>query len=183
MLIAFEGVDFAGKSTLCSNLASMLEVDVYHTPSGEYAKKREQIDAFANTLEHYRFYVEAVKAASKELVELVQCGRPVLLDRYVATTMAYHMAHGLECNLEDFGEILFPDVTVYVTVDPDVQRSRLSRGMSTCDVRDWPFQDAVRRSYEKILPSLGRVVRIDTTHKTPEECAIIVAHSLPLVLR
>ncbi|MBU6214699.1 hypothetical protein KGM48_02540 [Patescibacteria group bacterium] len=171
MFIVFEGVDASGKTTTARLLANHLQAVYYATPPREFLVRREQIDLSASADDHYRFYLEGIRQASKEAWELLAEGKTVVGDRYWTSTYVYHLVMGANVSREDFKGIVLPDVTVLLGVSPDVQSARLiHRGMSAGDRRMLNQQEALAREFRRFLVAEEKhLVAIDTSHLTPAE--------------
>ncbi len=183
MIIAAEGLDYAGKSTACEGMTERLGALLYRTPPPSYMAKRNLIDQHATNEEHYQFYLEGVKTASREIALIVSSRGMIILDRYWMTTVAYHRASGVDAKLKDFGNIVLPDWTIYFDVSPEVQEERrLKRAMSACDKRDWEKQSLVRIEYHKLLALSQNATEIKTDSLTPEEVLETALRNLPRTL-
>ncbi len=162
MIILLEGLDGSGKSTACQFLSQRFGALLYGTPPEAFRIKREQIDRFADNEGHYDFYRRAVIAASDELRELVARYPLIVVDRYMPTTLAYHRACGLDAKAEDFGDIIMPDHTIFVSVSPSICRERmLKRGMSACDVRDESRLELVQAEYLRFFATQENITVVD----------------------
>lgn len=177
MLVAIEGLDYAGKSSAMEAVQKMMPVHTYETPSSSFAEVRAIVDRYATPAEHCDFYRLAVQAASKEIEELLQQGN-VLVCRYWMTTAAYHRADGVTVSKEDFGNIVMPDRTIYMRVSQQELLNRTQkRPMTEGDRRDFPNLDRVRVEYDRLLAEepAGTVIDIDTTNlQLVEVCAEVV---------
>src|SRR3989344_3377716 len=100
------------------------------TPPECMKEEQERINATTSDAEHYDYFTRVVQAASAELRAMTE-PRKVVIYRYWLTTVVYHRAMGLDVALEDMGDILLSDFTVYLEVSPEVQAIRMAgRGMS-----------------------------------------------------
>jgi thymidylate kinase len=162
MIILMEGLDGSGKSTACQFLANYFGALLYATPPEKFRVKREQVDRFATNEDHYDFYRRAVVAASDELRLLTRRHPLIVIDRYMPTTLAYHRACGVDAQVEDFGDIIMPDQTIYVSVPPHVCRERmLKRGMSACDIRDESRLELVQAEYLHYFATQGNITVVE----------------------
>src|SRR5215212_10075642 len=143
-LIAFEGVEGAGKSTQLELLRAALEdrsreVVVTREPGGTPAGERVRALLLDPEVElHPRAEALLFAAARAELVERVirpalERGAVVLCDRYVDSSLAYQgIARGLgvdevlQLNLRATGRLL-PDRTFLLDGDPAALDARLAR--------------------------------------------------------
>ncbi|MBI3952494.1 MAG: AAA family ATPase [Candidatus Doudnabacteria bacterium] len=181
MILAVEGIDFAGKGEVCPRLARRLGAILYKTPPEHMREEQNRINASATDQDHYRYFVGVVQQASAEIREVSKF-QNVVLDRYWMTTVVYHRVMGVAADIRDFGNIVMPDATVYLTVSPEVQRERMAkREMSPGDVRMLGRFHLVRQGYENALSDTQRVIRVDTTQLTPEEVVDLVFVQIQLV--
>jgi dTMP kinase len=154
LLVAFEGLDQSGKQTQTERLAAHLRADGravslfsfpdYATPLGQelgralageraYGPELMQLLYVANRYEH----AGAIAAS-------LAAGGVVVCDRYLASSIAYGEAQGLDpAWLRDIQRhLLRPDVTVLLDIAPEVSARRKAEG---------------RDRYERDLALLGRV--------------------------
>lgn len=181
MIVAVEGIDCAGKGEVCPRLAAALQGVLYKTPPESMRKEQDRVNAEATDTEHYHYFVRVVKAASEELAVISTSG-PVVVDRYWMTTVVYHRVMGVSAKLEDFGEIVMPDLTVYLTVSAEVQSARMvGRGMSPGDKRMDGRQHLIRQMYDDVIATQSNVIRVDTSSITPEQVVDLVVSQMSLV--
>jgi dTMP kinase len=153
-LIAIEGIDQAGKQTVATGLVQALrEVGArtwvsgfprYETHLGQY------IDGFLHGRHtfplqaRHLLYAANRRECVSEIVETLELGYTVVLDRYFASGVAYGAAQGLEMdwmlNVE-YG-IPVPDLTILLDITPEVSAARKQHG---------------RDAYEANLDLLARV--------------------------
>lgn len=171
MFIVFEGVDASGKTTASRLLANHFRAAYYATPPKKFLERREDVDLNASAIDHYRFYLDSIRLASIEIRDLLTDGQTVIGDRYWVSTYIYHLVMGANVLRDDFRGIVFPDMTVLLTISPELQAYRLvQRGMSAGDRRMLNQQEALSREFKKLLVDEdGYSVVVDTSHLTPAE--------------
>ena len=180
MVVVFEGIDGAGKGTICQKVVERMGAQHYKSPPEDKRQEQDEINEKANDAEHYEYFVEVTKTASKAIGELSRNGH-VVVDRYWMTTLVYHQAMGLDARLSDFGDLHQEDLTVYLTVTPEVQAKRLvGRGMSPGDKRMEGKQHLVRAKYDEALANCKHI-RIDTSDLTPDEIVELIMSQIPLI--
>jgi thymidylate kinase len=179
MLLAFEGIDCAGKGEITTKVAKELGALLYKTPPESMRAEQERVNETANDEDHYRYFVRVCQEASRELPHLLAQG-PVVLDRYWITTVVYHRVMGVEAHLSDFGEILMPDFTVYLTVTPEVQAIRFAkRGMSSGDKRMDGRYPQLRTMYDLVLGNeRAPVIHLDTSPYNSDESTALILGEL-----
>ncbi|HEY6763109.1 MAG TPA: dTMP kinase [Baekduia sp.] len=140
-LIAIEGIDGAGKTTLARGLvAARPELVVLREPGGaEVSERIRGLVADPELAVHPRAEALLFAAARAQLVAevvrpLLDGGRWVVLDRFVDSSLAYQGA-GRGLGVEAVAAInafgtggLRADLTLYVRVDPEVGAARLGGG-------------------------------------------------------
>jgi dTMP kinase len=170
-LIAFEGLDQSGKQTQAHRLQAHYEAagravtsvafPLYETPiAGEIAR------ALAGERDYPPDVLQLLFIANRyEYRESIQtwlaAGRVVLCDRYLASSIAYGEAQGLDpVWLADVQRGLpQPDVTLYLDITPGTAVRRKATGRDRFE-RDAALLDRVRASYLRQAAGPGWV-RID----------------------
>lgn len=160
LLIAFEGLDQSGKQTQAESLRDyftdrgrecrLLSFPDYTTAIGseisralhgerDYPDDTMQLLYVANRYEH-RSGIEALLAA----------GAVIVCDRYMASSIAYGEAQGLDPQwLEDIQRFLpTPDLTIVLDIAPETAVQRKSSGRDRYE-RDLALLSRVRESYRR----------------------------------
>ena len=165
-LITIEGLDGAGKTTLCAGLAQALpDARLLREPGGVELSERIrelvkdpalEVDPRAEAL----LYAAARAQLVASLVApLLDSGTTVLLDRFVDSSLAYQGAgRGLGVDavraINDFGTGgLQPDVTLLLRIDPGAGRARQAgRGEEPdrLEREDAAFFEAIARAYDEL---------------------------------
>ena len=158
LLIAFEGLDQSGKQTQAELLhqrltesgrtVRLLSFPDYHTPIGmelgralrgehEYAADVMQLLYVANRYEW-----------KDEIAREREAGTILVCDRYLASSVAYGEAHGLDgAWLAEIQKHLpQPDLTILLDIPPDVSARRKTSDRDKYE-RDLPMLARVRDSY------------------------------------
>jgi dTMP kinase len=183
-LITIEGLDGAGKTTLCQGLAAALpDARLLREPGGvelserirELVKDpRLEVDPRAEAL----LYAAARAQLVATLVEpLLEAGTTVLLDRFVDSSLAYQGAGrslGVEAvrAINDFGTGgLVPDLTLLLRIDPAVGRARQDdRGeaLDRLELAGESFFEAVARAYDDLAAAEPQRFRVLDAGEPPE---------------
>jgi dTMP kinase len=161
-LIAVEGIDGAGKTTLAEGIAAALpDVTVLREPGGAVLSERIrelvkdpalEVDPRAEAL----LYAAArAQLVSEKLLPLLAAGRDVILDRFVDSSLAYQGA-GRGLGVEEIAELnrfatagLVADLTLYLRVDPEVGAARRS-GEDRLEQEGEPFFSTVVAAYDAL---------------------------------
>jgi dTMP kinase len=198
-LIAFEGVEGAGKSTQLELLRRALEgrgreVVVTREPGGTPAGERIRgllLDPAAEL--HPRTEALLFAAARAELVERVirpglERGAVVLCDRYLDSSLAYQGgARGLgrgpveEVNRFATGGLL-PDLVVLLDLDPAEGLRRRRRDPDRIEGQDLDFHRRVRDAFRDLAAAdPKRFAVVDGSAPVPEVAARIEAAVIGLL--
>ena len=89
--IAIEGLDGSGKSTMVSALAKAIDAQVVTNPPVNMTAERRDADQRPDA-ERRAWYRAANEAAAREALAVLATGRPVVMDRSHATTLAFAAA-------------------------------------------------------------------------------------------
>jgi dTMP kinase len=176
--IVLEGIDGAGKTTVCRALAKSIGAKLFRTPPPGFKATRNHIDSTATLNPRFLFYLCSVAHTSDSIVESLQ-KRHVVCDRYIVSTVAYHRAFGLKLdwNLDQLN-LVQPDFTFFLELANDDERKRrlLARGKYTS--ADALFDDPTRR--RKLLDEYLKypMRRIDTGSLTVREVVRMIRNQV-----
>jgi dTMP kinase len=173
-LIAVEGIDGAGKTTLAEGIAAARpEVAVLREPGGAVLSERIrelvkdpalEVDPRAEALLYAAARAQLVR---ETLAPLLAAGQDVLLDRFVDSSLAYQGA-GRGLGVEEIAELnrfatagLSADLTLYLRVDPAVGAARRS-GEDRLEQEGEDFFATVVAAYDALAAQAGdRYVVLD----------------------
>lgn len=183
-----EGNEGAGKSTIVKMAARYLaskglEVATSREPGG--IAIAEQIRAVildrANTKMDGRTEALLYAAARRQhfiekIAPLLRQGTTIICDRFIDSSLAYQgYARGLGMEevlrINRFAiEDRFPDLTLYLDVDPEAGLERIrahgSREINRLDLESLSFHRKVREGYLKVIEMFpDRIVRIDANEE------------------
>jgi dTMP kinase len=198
-LIAFEGVEGAGKSTQLELLRRQLEgrgreVVVTREPGGTPVGERVRALLLDPEVEiHPRAEALLFAAARAELVERVirpalERGAVVLCDRYLDSSLAYQGgARGLgrgpveEVNRLATGGLL-PDLVVLLDLDPADGLRRRQGDRDRIEAQDLEFHRRVREAFRALAAAdPKRFAVVDAAAPVPEVAARVHAAALGLL--
>jgi len=171
MLIAFEGLDQSGKETqarrsrdrlrAAGQKARLVSFPDYGTSIGE-----EIARALTGEREYGADVMQLLYVANRyerkpDIDRWLTAGLTLLCDRYVASSLAYGEALGLDVAwLVDMQKYLpQPDLTVFLDIAPETAVERKAAGRDRFE-RDRALQAAVRESYLQLAAQPGWV-RVD----------------------
>jgi dTMP kinase len=170
LLIAFEGLDQSGKQTQAEllrdrvvergRLVRLLSFPAYQTHIGSEIGKALQGDRHYGPDVMQLLYVANRYELKPEIARELERGTVVICDRYLASSVAYGEAQGLDPRwlVEMQRELPQPDVTVLLDIEPDVSARRKTADRDTYE-RDLALLARVRNSY--IRQAAAGWVRLD----------------------
>lgn len=136
--ILLEGLSGTGKTTIGKLLAERMGAVFYKTPPSLFCSVREEIDRVADNLSRFYFYLAGNFLASKEVSEILQ-KEDVVCDRYIYTTICYHIAfgNGVQIPGDLFCRIIMPTDSFLITCHEDARIKRIeARGMTANDLNE-----------------------------------------------
>jgi dTMP kinase len=183
-LITIEGLDGAGKTTLCQGLVAALPgVRLLREPGGVELSERIralvkdpglQVDPRAEALLYAAARAQLVATLVRPLLDK---GTTVLLDRFVDSSLAYQgagRALGIEAvrAINDFGTGgLQPEVTLLLRIDPGAGRARQAlRGeeLDRLERERSSFFEAIARAYDELAAAEPERIRVLDAALPPE---------------
>lgn len=174
VFLVFEGPDASGKTTLARGLASRWGGVYTSSIPPELAHIRAEADGLPAE-DRLRFYQLCnALVASRIGATLAGSSRPIILDRWIFSTVAYNeslvsrslASYAKEILAED--RYARPDAVVYVTADPETRLERATRE----DTKNLWFDVSLQRElvarYDKVLAAAEcPVVVVDTSYLRP----------------
>ena len=171
MLIALEGLDQSGKETQAKLLrdrlretglkARVVSFPDYGTSIGEEIARALQGERDYGPEVMQLLYVANRYERRPDIKRWQQTGIALLFDRYIASSIAYGEAEGLDARwLADLQRFLpQPDVTILLDIAPDTAVTRKATGRDRYE-QDLALQARVRESYLRQVQQPGWL-RID----------------------
>ena len=191
LLIAFEGLDQSGKQTQAERLkaaveargrtAVLLDFPSYETYIGKEigAGLQGQRDYGPDTMQ--LLYVANRYEKKPEIERLLAAGAVVICDRYLASSIAYGEAQGLDgAWLRDVQKYLpHPDLTILLDIAPETAAGRKTANRDKYE-RDLALLSRVRESYRRQAES-GGWLRLDGERPKDTVAGDVQLAVLPLV--
>lgn len=156
--ITFEGIDGSGKSTIAKAICEKSNGAYFKSPPPPLDSIRSAIDCIAPLQTDLLYFLLGNKLVSDQ-VEKTIVDTPAICDRYYHTSMAHHLAMGLEFKsvLETTRvfSCLMPDLVICVdcTDELEVKRRLDERGRNRNDEFFESKQKELRRFYH-IFPEI-----------------------------
>ncbi len=183
-LIAFEGLDQSGKQTQAEALRDALSsqgrsTELLSFPDYSTAIGAEIFKALHGERDYPADVMQLLYVANRgekrALIEAcISSGTVVVCDRYLASSIAYGEAQGLDpAWLTDIQRFLpSPDVTVFLDIPPETAVTRKAAGRDRFE-RDLELLSRVRASYQRQAAS-GAWTRIDGNRPKSEVAADVM---------
>lgn len=155
-IIAVEGIDGSGKTTVAELVAKKMNRVCIHTPAKVYSDMK---GFFRNCKQYavprFYFFLSGIWEAYNRAIEICN-EQPVIFDRYILSTLIYHRVMlqlcGINLNLNLIAMAGFPpkpDLNILLEVDNETAIRRIrSRGDKDFDLdfeRDRKFQMLVQK--------------------------------------
>jgi len=160
LLIAFEGLDQSGKQTQAESVSEhvsgrgresrLLSFPDYATPIGSEIAKALHGEREYGADVMQLMYVANRYEKRNEMERALQQGMVLVCDRYLASSIAYGEAQGLDATwLRDMQRYLpRPDLTILLDIAPQTAVQRKAAGRDRYE-RDLPLLSRVRQSYQR----------------------------------
>ncbi len=166
-LIAIEGIDGAGKRTLCSYMKKFLEsreYDVIQFEYPDYSSIWGKIieDYLHNKIElnineqFFTYFIDILKDQDK-IRDLLKKGNVVITDRYFSSTLAFQCAKGFDfqsaLTIIRTMHVIEPDLTLFIQIPPPLALERKFNQKKSLDrhEKDRMLLEKVDNIYEKML--------------------------------
>ena len=188
LLIALEGLDQSGKQTQAELLRDRLtsggrSVRLLSFPDYQTAIGAEIGRALRGEREYGPYVMRLLYVANRyewraEIVREIEAGTILVCDRYLASTVAYGEAHGLDAAwLTEIQKYLpQPDITFLLDIPPDVSARRKTEDRDKYE-RDLSLLARVRDSY--LRQAQAGWVRLDATRDRDAVAADVFAKVRP----
>jgi dTMP kinase len=172
LLVAFEGLDQSGKQTQAEALVRhfatlgracrLLSFPDYSTPIGAEIGKGLQGGRDYGPDVMQLLYVANRHEKKPDIVRELDDGVAIVCDRYVASSIAYGEAHGLDAAwLEEIQRFLPPpDVCLLLDIAPETAAARKKTGRDRYE-RDLALLSRVRASYHRQAAASSAWVLLD----------------------
>ncbi|MET1123886.1 MAG: dTMP kinase [Archaeoglobaceae archaeon] len=171
MLIAIEGIDGAGKTTIAKFLAEELrkrgyDVVVLKEPSdSEYGKLLKSLKRRLSAEEELDLFLKDRKVdVERNILPALREGKVVIMDRYYYSNVAYQAARGLDGErIKRLNEEIAPKPDLVILLDVDVGEAlrRISNRKERTVFEEKDYLEEVRKKFLEFADN--RVVVIDAS--------------------
>ena len=166
-LIATEGIDGAGKRTLCSFMKKYLESQEYEVTQFEYPDYSSIWGKIIEEYLHHKielnineqfftYFIDILKDQDK-IRDLLKKGNIVIMDRYFSSTLAFQCAKGFDfqsaLSIIRTMDVIEPDLTLFIQIPPRLALERKFNQKKSLDrhEKDLELLEKVDNIYEKML--------------------------------
>ncbi|MDR3283384.1 MAG: dTMP kinase [Candidatus Methanoplasma sp.] len=171
IFIVLEGIDGAGKSSLCERLGEALssegrKVCVTQEPTHDEIGafiRRAQVKGISQAAEALLFVADRA-VHTERICKMLEDGTDVICDRYFASTVAYQSAHLYGCALDadwllevNRPIVREPDVTFLLDVDPEKGMERVGSRGARSKFEDAGYLKEVRATYLELAKKFSFV--------------------------
>jgi dTMP kinase len=201
IIIAFEGIDGAGKTTQASRLCEKLEkmkypIVLFHEPTGgEWGKKIAELAKYGRDKTEPRtefefFYRDRIEDVRENIVPSLKEKKIVVMDRYYLSSVAYQGARGLDPKIiEKENEKIAPkpDMAIILDLSAEVALSRIKnkRNSEPNHFEKTRYLEKVREIFLKMYESCSyvKIVKGDDTRAIEDITSEIWEVVFPIISR
>jgi thymidylate kinase len=173
LFVAIEGLCCTGKTTVVRGVSTALDAVHLPTVPDDYAPLRQRLQQAEELNARFLLFMSAVSLASLNIRRHVEAGWPVVVESYVARTVAFHRGMGASAQVV-LPDLLLPDVSFQLTCErSERHRRRQRRGGHRHYWDRWAeaCEAAILREYRRFAMHL-----IDTTHLSPSGVVTAILH-------
>lgn len=169
IMVAVEGLDIVGKTTIAQSLSKTDGWLYYKTPAPAYYKDCVQLGTDGHPVyseERFWLFIKSLKYSSQEISRLLEAGVSVAVDRWLWTTLSYHFAFNSELEArwqkvaaKEIPLLIYPQLSILVQIaDRGVYEQRkASRSMLTAHdkmvVNNEMISGAILHNFKRLNPS------------------------------
>ncbi|PPI88775.1 dTMP kinase [Candidatus Pantoea edessiphila] len=189
--IAIEGLEGAGKTTVCNFIAKILKergiknenIIITREPGGtqiaEYLRhliKKKTKERMLNKTELLIMYAARVQVVENIIKPALKSGKWVIGDRHNLSSKAYQ-GGGRQLGSKLINQLshmilgdFHPDITFYLDITPDIclQRLKIRSDLDRIELESLKFFERTRNYYLKITKKDNNIVLIDATKSLNE---------------
>ena len=169
IMVAIEGLDVVGKSTIARVLSEKDGWQYYRTPPPAYYEECVKLGADGYpvyTDEGFWLFIECLKYSSQEITKLINDGVSVAVDRWLWTTLSYHFAFNAELEAKwqevaskEVLDLTHPQLSLLVHVADEAVYTRRKLGRQTLTahdkmiVNDKKRRDVILDNFKRLNPN------------------------------
>lgn len=168
MLIAVEGIDGSGKTTIAKHLVTFLrrngyDAVLFHEPSdSKYGRiLRKSGKRLSPEEELELFLLDRKEDVRQNIIPALKAGKIVIMDRYYLSNVAYQSARGIETKrIKELNEKIAPkpDLVILLDVDPEIGIKRIKKRGELSPFEDIEYLKKVREKYLELADERTMIV-------------------------
>lgn len=187
-LIAVEGIDGAGKTTIAYYIRDILQklgfkAEVLKEPSdSEYGKILKRWDRLDPQKELELFILDRKEDVARNILPRLEKCVTVIMDRYYYSSVAYQGALGIDPEKilrinEEFAPK--PDLTILLDISPEIAIERIKKTRTLTKFEDIEYLRKVREIYLSLnSDEIRRVDASKSIEEVKEDCHILLLELL-----
>ena len=157
MLIAIEGIDGSGKTTISKYVAELLrrkgyDVLILREPSNsKFGRIIRSLETRLSVDEELKFfYLDRIENVKNNIIPALSSGKVVVMDRYYFSNIAYQSARGIDGSfIRKLNEKIAPkpDLVILLDVKPEIALSRISTRKKRTPFEELDYLKKVREKF------------------------------------
>lgn len=158
--IVVEGIDGAGKTTICDFISEMYGYHKMKSPEGVFEQMSSSVNTnYVSVSERFAFYSGSNINSSIKISSLLLQNKKVVIDRYYYSTIVYHevSSPGISSLVPSvFSSLVKPDLILYLKSDLDIIINRLSSRKKTRNDKIYLTSEnylKIDKEYRKVFDS------------------------------
>lgn len=189
IMVAIEGLDIVGKTTIALALSKKDGWLYYKTPPPAYYEDCVRLGADGRpvyTEERFWLFIECLKYSSQEISRLLGVGASVAVDRWLWTTLAYHFAFNAELEAKwqevenkEVSALIHPQLSilVYIADEEVYERRKVSRKILTAYdkmvINDQEKSNTILCNFKRLNPNF---VLVDNSGDLESTMDVVLRH-------
>jgi len=168
VFISLEGLSGVGKSETAELMAST-NICEFIRLTTDFASTKELMTRAEDVNARLCLFISAMLHKSVRIQDRLNQGTSVVVDGFIARTLAYHKGMGADLSITFGSSTRFPDHSFMLSCDENMRQRRLSsrnRAKTIWDDIEIRNIDRIRELYEQ-----NTFPRIDTTYRSQGEVA------------
>jgi len=161
MFINVEGIDCSGKTTITNALSKKLGFTPFNSIVSPISRIKQDLMENWSHLSRYYIFTGCNLELSKQMKKEIYSSRGVISDRYIWSTLSYHIALGALTNeeaKEQFNilkdKLLMPDIVLYLNINRETQllRSKYRQDglLQNYLIKSEEFQEQLKKAYNEV---------------------------------
>lgn len=168
MIIAFEGHDGVGKSTIVVAISKLfakkgLRVATVSNTENGFLEIRKHVDEKNDLEQSFRFYLMCNLLAMAVADSLLSEHDLILMDRSIYSTFVSHTALGYQIPIDPFAVCNIPDICFWIQVDEKIRQHRILKEKNKISPHDLESLNDSLIGYANNLYSKFDLIPVDNS--------------------